>query len=105
MLFILLHYATNIDVHIYLDNGTGKNRRIIDVTEMANSFGPDYSSALLGLYVFTGEDTISAFKGKGKVLPLKKMQKYLRFSKHFNSLALIGNLQMNFNHPLKSLSA
>ena len=32
---------------------------------------------LLGLYVFTGEDVTSAFKGKGKGGPLKKLQKTL----------------------------
>ena len=33
---------------------------------------------LLGVYVFTGEDCVSAFKGKGKVTHLRKLIKYLK---------------------------
>ena len=34
-------------------------------------------------FVFTGEDCTSAFKGKGKVRPLKKLQNNPRFLKTF----------------------
>ena len=42
----------------------------------------------MGLYVFTGEDVTSAFKGKGKVGPLKKLHKNPKFYKAF---AQLGN--------------
>lgn len=77
---ILLHYASSIPINIYLDTGTGKSRRIVNVTELANTMGSEYCTSVLGLYVFTGEDVTSAFKGKGKIGPLKKLQsnpKYL----------------------------
>ena len=48
--------------------------------------GEDYCCTLLGLYVFTGEDTTSAFRGKGKVNPLKKLQKKPIFHSTFQSL-------------------
>lgn len=81
--FILLHYCSSIDLKIYLDNGTGKKRRLIDVTTFAESLGPAYCTALLGYYVFSGEDCTSAFKGKGKVQPLKKLQKNPKFQQAF----------------------
>ena len=69
--FILLHHSHSIGLNIYLDIGMGKHRQIINVTELAKSFEPEYCTTLLGLYVFSGEDCTSAFKGKGKVGPLK----------------------------------
>ena len=67
--FILLHYASSFTITIHLDTGTGKHCQLIDVTALAKSLGGDYAIALMGLYVFTGDDCNSAFKGKGKVAP------------------------------------
>ena len=66
--FILLYYADSVNLTIYLDTGTGKQRLLINVSALATSLGKENYSALFGLYVFTGEDCTSAFKGKGKVL-------------------------------------
>ena len=66
--FILLHYAHAIPLTIYLDTGSGKHRQIVNVSELSESKGADYCTTMLGLYVFTGEDVTSAFKGKGKVM-------------------------------------
>lgn len=38
---------------------------------------------MLGLYEFTDEDFTSAFKGKGKVGQLKKLQNHLRYHAAF----------------------
>lgn len=81
--FILLHYAHSIPITIYLDTGSGKHRQIINVSELSESKGADYCTTLLGLYVFTGEDVTSAFKGKGKVGPLKKLQNHPRYHDAF----------------------
>ena len=84
--FILLHHSHSIGLNIYLDIGMGKHRQIINVTELAKSFEPEYCTTLLGLYVFSGEDCTSAFKGKGKVGPLKKLQKNPKYQKAFRQL-------------------
>ena len=81
--FILLHHANTIALNIYLDIGTGKHRKIINVSEIAESKGEDYCTTILGLYVFTGEDVTSAFKGKGKVGPLKKLHKNPKYHAAF----------------------
>ena len=63
-----------IALTIYLDTGSGKHRQIVNVSELSESKGADYCTTVVGLYVFTGEDVTSAFKGKDKVRPLKKLQ-------------------------------
>lgn len=80
---ILLHHAVSIDLTIYLDTGTGKKRKIVNVSELASSKGPEYCSMVLGFYVYTGEDVTSAFKGKGKVAPMKKLQKHPKYHAAF----------------------
>jgi hypothetical protein len=80
---ILLHHAHSIALTIYLDTGTGKHRQLVNVSELAESKGSDYCTTLLGLYVFTGEDVTSAFKGKGKVGPLKKLQSHPKYHESF----------------------
>ena len=51
--------------------------------ELAERRAAEYCIAILGLYVFTGEDATSAFKGKGKVGPLKKLRNHLTFNTTF----------------------
>ena len=65
--FILLAHAHEIELTVYLDTGTGKGWQLVNVSEIADSLGSDYCQTLLGLYVFTGEDCTSAFKGKRKM--------------------------------------
>ena len=77
--FILLHCAHSMPLSIYLDTGSGKHGQIVNVSELSESKGADYCSTMLGLYVFTGGDVTSAFKGKGKVGPLKKLQNHPRY--------------------------
>ena len=62
-----------MDITIYLHTGRGKKRQSINVSEKTNEFGKEWCKILLGIYVFTGEDCVSAFKGKCKVTPLKKL--------------------------------
>ena len=82
--FILLCYAFDMDITIYLDTGTGKKRQLINVNEKAEEYGKEWYKILLGVYVFTGEDCVSAFKGKSKVTPLKKLVKYPKFHSAFS---------------------
>ena len=66
-----------------MDFGVGKNRRLRNVTEIAESKGAEYCTAVLGLYVFTEEDATSAFKEMGKVAPLKKLERNPKFQSVF----------------------
>ena len=84
--FILLLHAHDLEITIYVDIGTGKKRRLINISELASTLGKEWCTTLLGFYVFTGEDCTSAFKGKGKVTPLKKLLKTPKFHKSFSQL-------------------
>ena len=86
ILMILLYHAKKINLSVYLDYGSGVHRKLINVSELAELLGPDYCSTLLGYYVFSGEDCTSAFKGKGKVNPLKKLQKNPKYHNAFSKL-------------------
>lgn len=83
---ILLYHAHAIQLTIFLDTGSGKHRQLINLSELAASLGESYCATLLGFYVFTGEDCTSCFKGKGKIGPLKKLDKNPRFHKVFQQL-------------------
>lgn len=52
----------------------GKNRRKINLLPIAEELGLEMCKALLGVYVFTGEDCNCAFKGKGKTRAIKLLQ-------------------------------
>lgn len=94
--FILLYHSHFINLTVYLDTGTGKHRRIINVTELGKTLKKDYCNALLGFYVFSGEDCTSAFKGKGKVTPLKKLQKNPKYFHTFRLVNICNYLEMIF---------
>ena len=80
--FILLHHAAKLDITIYIDAGAGKakqgailkpmQRKLISVTEIAEQNGPNKSSALLGLYVYTCEDAIKCIQIKRKGPPIEE---------------------------------
>ena len=73
--FIMLHYANMYpNIIMLFDTGKGNNKKLLNITEMAMSFSQVHCSALLGLHAFTGCDSTSAMKGRGKVRPLGILQ-------------------------------
>ena len=68
------------------DTGRGDKRRLINITDLAADQTPRYCETLLGLHCFTGEDANCAFKGKGKVGPLKKLLKKHKYMDTFIKL-------------------
>ena len=54
------------------------------MTQLADEFRQDFCNVVLGLYVFTGEDTNAAFKGK--LNPLNKLQTHQSYQACFRSL-------------------
>ena len=59
-----------LDVHSFFLTGTGAEKRIIDTTDVFSWYGHLTCQAVVGLHVFTGCDSVSAFKGKGKMKAL-----------------------------------
>jgi len=55
--------------------GTGNKQMLINVSKLAEDFGQEKSTAIMALHAFSGCDTTSAFRGIGKVKPLKILLK------------------------------
>jgi hypothetical protein len=74
--FILLHHTPTLSCTILFDTGCDNNKRLINMTELVAKFIQEYCTALTALHVFTHCDSTSAFKGIGKVKPIKILQTY-----------------------------
>jgi len=72
---------------VYLDTGSGKHRQLINISELAESLGEDYCRTLLGFYVFSGKDCTSAFKRKGKVGPMIKLEENPKYHSGFRNVS------------------
>ena len=56
--FILLHYALRMEnTTILFYTGIGNKKRLINVSEMAQEYGQEYCSSLLGMHAFSGCDS------------------------------------------------
>jgi hypothetical protein len=79
--FILLHYAKSLlKTTLLLETGKGNKKRLLNLTDIAQQYSSQQCSALLGLHAFTGCDSCSAFKGVGKVKPIKVLLKHPKFT-------------------------
>ena len=79
--FILLHFALTLpNVVILFDTGTGNKQRLINITELAEGYTQNHCTTLMCLHAYTRCDTTSAFKGIGKIKPLKTLQKTPKFA-------------------------
>ena len=81
--YILLHYAAQLDVNLFFDTGRGNSRRLLNMTDIAQDYGKTTSTALMVIHAFTGCDTTSAFKGIGKVKPVKILESKEHFQEAF----------------------
>ena len=79
--FILLHYISELDgITVLFDTGSGIRRKLLNVSEMSQSYTIEYRAALLGLHAFCGCDSTSAFKGKGHGMLMKTLEKKPKFT-------------------------
>jgi hypothetical protein len=86
--FILLHYARRLaDITVLFDTGTGNKKRLINVSELAQNYSEEYCTALMALHAFCGCDSTSAFRGIGKVKPMKTL---LKMPQYVSVLAQLG---------------
>ena len=71
------------DTKVFIDNGTDKNRKIIEVT--SSQLSAEEKKALIGVHAFSGNDYVSSFFRKGKSafwnLALKKHEFLQLFGK------------------------
>ena len=85
--FILLHHASSLtSITILFDTGTGNNRRLLNMTELAKASTPAYCTSLMVIHAYSGCDTTSAFKGLGKVKPIKLLQGNAKYADTLSTL-------------------
>lgn len=72
--FVLaLACAQNVQANVYIHIGPWSNCRILAISAIASKLGNKVAEALVGYHCFTGCDSVSAFKGKGKFKGYKIM--------------------------------
>ena len=99
---ICLSLICQINTSIIFNTGTRDKTRMIHLNEvkenLSKRFTTDmfdidqFSSALLGVYAYTGCDTVGAFSGKGKIKAIKLMSKNRDYVELFSSLGSSWNL-------------
>ena len=88
LFFNLAYYCSKLTKlkQLTYDVGVGLNRRQIDILRLARKLGEKRCTALLGIYIYTGEDCNASFKGKGKVQALKILEKSPEYEDTFAKL-------------------
>ena len=61
LLFLAHDFA---GVQVLIDNGSGKDRKVIDIT--SSTLPDEQKKALIGMHTFSGNDYVSSFFQKGK---------------------------------------
>ena len=64
LVLFLLHFVDGL--RVLIDNGTGKTRKIIDIS--SSELSVDHRKALAGMHAFSGNDYVSSFFRKGKIV-------------------------------------
>lgn len=83
---LLLRFAQTIKQPVIFDTGVANKRRLLNVKEIIERKGPDVCSVLPSIHSFTGCDTTSAFVRRGKLIPLKNIEKNQSFLNVFDKL-------------------
>ena len=86
VLVLLVKYWTQIGCSILVDTGTGNKRRLVDIESIVKKQGVDICSVLPAIHCFTGCDTVSAFVRRGKVGPVRLLEKHEEFVSTFVQL-------------------
>jgi len=88
VLVLLVSYAATVSTHLIFETGTGNNRRLVDVTGIAEALDSSLGTALPALHAFTGCDYTSSFVRRGKVKPFQIMAMNEDFTETFGQLGL-----------------
>ena len=89
---LCLAFSDTIEVPLFHKCRTQTHRptRLIDIRQICSAIGSQFSKTLIGLYAFTGCDSVSAFAGKGKIRALELIKTSEDARKTFIQLEKIG---------------
>ena len=103
--FILLYYAHVFEkLTLFFDTGTGNNRRLLDITELSAGFNPNVRAAVMAVHAFSGCDTTSAFKGIGKIRPIKLLMSSQQYCEAFTKLGETSSVSDDVCNSLDSFT-
>ena len=105
VLVLLLKFSQVIDRTILFDTRMGNNRRLLNVNDIVSAKGSDICDVLPALHSFTGCDTTSAFVRRGKVTPLKVLEKRSQFIATFGALGQDTDIQATRFNELEHFAA
>ena len=75
---LLLYHAMSFDADMFIENGTGSQRKVLEINSCGLS--DEQRSAIIGLHAFSGNDYLSSFFRKGKATCWKKAGYVAAFS-------------------------
>jgi hypothetical protein len=78
------------DIRVFVDNVTGKSRKVIDIS--SSTLPSNQKQAMIGLHAFSGNDYVSSSFRKGKIAFWKAMLKRTEFIELFARLGVTTNL-------------
>ena len=72
---LCLAFSDTIGVPLFQKCRTQTHTRLIDIRQICSANGSQFSKTLIGLYAFTGCDSVSVFAGKDKIRALERQAK------------------------------
>ncbi len=90
---LLLRFTQLVKQRVLFDTGVGNKRRLLDIHGIIAEVGTQLCLALPALHAFIGCDSTSAFVRRGKVTPLKLLQKHPEFTDTFMQLGLSPSVE------------
>ena len=99
-----LGYQDEIVVPPFVQFGFRNLQKLIDVSKVANTAGPDVCRNLIGMHAFTGCDSVCAFAGKGKAQALKLVMTNSKSRNTCTRLGLSWDLYPELMKCLKALT-
>ena len=101
---LCLAFSDTIEVPLFhkCTTRTHRPKRLIDIRQIYSAIGSQFSKTLIGLYAFTGCDSVSAFVGKGIIRALELIKTSEDARKTFIQLEKIGISSQNYLLDWKS---
>ena len=97
---LFVYHFTDSNVNIFVDNGTGSQRKIFDINSC--TLLPDHRDAMLGNHAVSGNDYLSSFFRKGKKTCWKKVLSNKKYIHCFSELGLEQKIGESTRETLES---
>ncbi|KAJ8404780.1 hypothetical protein AAFF_G00331670 [Aldrovandia affinis] len=104
VLLLCLAFSANISCPLFQNCGTKNRVRYLDMTKLRQALGDCVCNAVIGMYAYTGCDTLSAFAGRGKLRALKLIMRSEHFQEVFRKLGQSGELSMDLFKKLQAFT-